>query len=768
MSIVVYLSRFSLHRARSQIMDDKLYEHMKKRPYDGCRQEIMWNITRFGSFAILTCLVMMSCLAANAVNATGFEKKAVFIESKLTIDGILDEEAWGAATRIDEFYQRQPNTGDPVSKATVFLILYNQDNIYFGIKCTDTPDEITAKELARDISLGEDDRIQIILDTFLDGRNGYWFQIGPRGSIGDALISENGAGFNKQWDGLWQGRAKIHESGWDAEIAIPFKTLNFKPDQDKWGMKLIRHIKRNLESSYWPVANLDSYRFQVSDAGRLGGLQGITKGIGLDIRPYGLVGLDTKYNDKNDWVLNLGGEIFYRPTPGIKTALTFNTDFAQTEVDSRQINLTRFSLLFPEKRDFFLDGANYFDFGLGGDGSNNYASRNIPFFSRRIGLDPDGAPVPILWGVKMTGQAGGWNLGFQNIMDRYEDRNRNFTVMRVSRFVGKQSYIGMMGTRGNALSSDANHLVGLDVKLATSQFKGNKNVAFTAFLLKSWTDEIKGNDWAWGGEVNYPNDLISARLGHQEIGENYRPGIGFAPRLGIRETYGDFLLGPRPKKWGILQIKSGAGMDYVTDMANALLTRRLRIRPVNLEFLSGDEAGYDLQKRFEYLNSDFEIFPKDSITVPAGTYDFWRQEIEIEMARRRNFFISAGFEWGDFFDGKRKDITLEMGYKISVPFFIGVQYEQNDVNLQEGKFTTRIYRLNADIYFNPDITLTNFVQFDNVTEKVGIQSRFRYIIKPGNEIIFAWNSSMYELPEHDRMVMSESSTRLKLNYNFRF
>lgn len=217
-------------------------------------------------------LALMLCRSALA----GETVRAVFVDVPPRLDGRIDDPAWQKAAVVDRFFQREPNQGDPVSQKTEVLICYDRSKIYFGFRCHEAdPRGITAKEMARDVSLGEDDRVQVILDTFLDGRNGYWFQIGPRGSIGDALVSENGALFDKNWDGLWDGRARIHKSGWDAEIAIPFKTMNFRPGAPAWGLKLIRHIRRRLESSYWPVANVNTYRFQVSDAGVLEGLDGI-------------------------------------------------------------------------------------------------------------------------------------------------------------------------------------------------------------------------------------------------------------------------------------------------------------------------------------------------------------------------------------------------------------------------------------------------------------------------------------------------------------
>lgn len=727
----------------------------------------MWNRASRRSLFIFFFVLCTS------IGFAASEVKAIFTEAAPKIDGITDDLVWENASSITELIQRLPNEGQPQTEDTEFLILYDHDFLYIGIRCADDPKKITANELARDVSLANDDRVQIIFDTFLDKRNAYWFQIGPKGSIGDALVSENGAGFNKQWDGLWQGRAKIHSKGWDAEIAIPYKTLNFKPGQKEWGVKFIRNIKRKSEVTYWPVANLDSYRFQVSDAGLLTGLDGITKGIGLDIRPYALTGVDNPPSENSNFIrnenpiFNLGGDIFYRVTPGIKAALTFNTDFAQTEVDSRQINLTRFSLLFPEKLGFFLDGAQYFNFGINGDRDNNYGKRNIPFFSRRIGLDPEGNPIPIVWGGKITGQSNGWNIGFQHIWDR-PDSNRKFTVARVTRNIGNQSYVGFIGTQGNGLSSVSNYLIGFDTRIATAKFKQNKVLAFTAFGMKSFTEGLEGKDISWGTEINYPNDFLSFRIGHQEIGENYRAGIGFVPRLGIKENYAEVAVGPRPDKYGILQLNFRAGADFISDFDNLLLTREIPLTPFEVEFISGDEFEISTVSQYEYLDEDFQIFPEESISIAAGEYNFWRHSIEFQSAQRRRIWFQPKYTWGSFFDGHRQDIEFAFGYKINTPIFVGLEYELNKVFLSEGDFETQIYRVNANIFFSPDISLTNFIQYDNVTEEVGWQSRFRWILKPGNEIIFVWNSSSTRHPIEDRFEVQESITRLKLNYNFRF
>ena len=686
------------------------------------------------------------------------EIKAIRVEKPPKIDGMVVEDVWKKAFLVDEFYQREPNEGAPSSKRTEFLVCYDAHNMYFGIKCWDDPKKVTAKEMARDVSLGNDDRIQIILDTYMDNRNAYWFQIGPRGSIGDALISENGAEFNKQWDGLFEGKARITDYGWEGEIAIPFKTLSFGKNQSTWGIKFIRYIVDNLELSYWPTADLDARRFQVSDAGVITGIKNITQGIGLDISPYLVTGFDTKRGEENEKELTGGVDLFYQITPNLKSSLSINTDFAETEVDDRQINLTRFSLHFPEKRDFFLDGANYFQFGIN-------SKRIIPFFSRRMGLDESGAPIPINVGAKLTGQVNNWNIGLMHINDNRETGFNDYTVARISRNIWKQSSVGIIGTRGNAIGINENLLAGADFKLATSTFRKNKNVSLVMFGLKSKTESVEGNDLAWGAQFNYPNDFINAGLGYHQIGKNFIAGMGFVPRVNIRQTYGDLTFGPRPRKFGILQLHFGGGFNHITDLETGdLATREFDINPLGIRFRSGEELSYSISSQYEMLKKDFHIF--EDFIIPEGEYEWWKHRIQLQTKGARNLWGTATYGFGDFFNGERRDITLKANWKVAVPFFLGGTLIQNHVLLPEGDFTANIYQMNANILFSPDITLYNFVQYDNASNNAGWQSRFQWIVKPGNEIILAWTANF--LKPEERYVMDAGSLRLKLKYNIRF
>ncbi len=698
--------------------------------------------------------------------------RAVRFPAPPIIDGIISEEAWMNTEPVASFVQREPQNGQAFTQKTEVYFGRDDHNLYIAFRCFGNPDNITAKELARDVDLGNDDRVQVILDTYLDKRNAYWFQIGPRGSIGDAIVSENGASFNKAWDGMWTGKARIHSEGWDAELAIPFKTLGFAKESDQWGIKLIRYYMKNQESGYWPVANLNSHKFQVSDAGTLEGMEEISQGLGLDIVPYGLAGTDYKEDDGHITpVANAGMEAYYNITSNLKAAITINTDFAQTEVDAQEINLTRFRLFYPEKRDFFLDGSNYFNFGINGASGNSYSTRLIPFFSRRIGLDSTGNPIPVLYGGKLTGQTGQWNLGAMYMKDRRDDwKNSNFVVTRISRNFGDQSQVGMISTYGNSINDIPNYLLGLDLRLGTSKFRGDKNMAFNLYGLKSSTQftdpeiQNQGRELAFGAELVYPNDLLYLMLGHMQIQENFVAGIGFVPRPGVRESYGELLVGPRPERWGILQVQTGAGIDHITGFDNRLLTREWKITPLNIRFLSGDQVGWKMASSFEFLEEPFTIY--EGHTIPEGEYRFFWQTLSLHSAQRRKLWGTMDYRFGSFYNGSRNELKLKSGYKVMVPLFVGGELIRNSVELSEGGFTAYIYRVNLNILFSPDITLYNFVQYDSQSERMGWQSRFQWILKPGREIFLVWNSIVSD--PYERFQMEEASARLKIKITIRF
>jgi hypothetical protein len=464
-------------------------------------------------------------------------------------------------------------------------------------------------------------------------------------------------------------------------------------------------------------------------------------------------------------VYDAGVDAFYNITPSLKAAITINTDFAQTEVDEKQINLTRFSLFFPEKRDFFLDGANYFTFGINGDSENSQNTTMIPFFSRRIGLDTEGNPIPIKYGGKFTGKVDQWNLGLLHIKDDNKWDNPGYSVARISRNLGKQSSIGIIGTNGNTYSGSDNSLAGIDLRLASSQVSGNKNLTYNIYALKSFTDSLSGKDLSFGTEINYPNDFFNFRIGYLQIGENYTPGLGFVPRKNIRDFYGGIGFGPRPKNSAVMQVKSGLKYIFITDLYNGgLQTSQIDLNLSEINFLSGDKISLASQYMYEALQNDFTIF--GTYIIPADTYNFWRYSLQLTSAKRRIFWAATKVGFGGFYSGHRTDWLMQIGYKVAVPLFIGMESDRKWVDLPDGSFIAQIYRVNLNFMFSPNLTWYNFAQYENQNETIGWQSRFQWIIKPGKEIFLTFNSPLIDPMERYQAEIYEA--RAKVKYTIRF
>jgi hypothetical protein len=680
------------------------------------------------------------------------------------IDGNLDDECWETAAVITDFLQREPNEGQPMTDRTEVFICYDDDNIYFGIKCYQDPRSIAAKEMLRDAALGRDDRVHILLDTYRDGRNAYMFGVNPIGSIEDGIISENGRHFNRSWDGLFEGRSKITDYGWAAELAIPFKTLSFDKNISSWGLFMNRFIINKQEYGSWPVGNLNSAEFAVSDGGIISGLEGLTQGIGLDIAPYFLSGSDGQRDIKTSYRVNGGGDIFYQMTPSLKASLSINTDFAETEADPRQINLTRFNIRLNEKRNFFLDGANFFNFGFEGRWTEAPSGKLNPFFSRRIGLDAAGSTIPVNYGAKLTGRINDWNVGLLHVSENRDYGKSYSSIARVARNFGQQSSVGIINTFGNALSDAHNMVTGLDLNLSSSNFMGNKNVSLILYGIKSNTEDIRGNDVSWGGTLYYPNDLINFRAGHLQIGENFITGLGFVPRTNIKETWADISIGPRINRWGIRQLIFGGDIDYVTDFDNILQSMRLTVAPLGIRFQSGERFNYSINQRYEFLERDFNIY--EGYIIPADEYRWWENRFSLTTVGSRDVYGTAVYTFGNFYTGQKNSSSLALNWKVFVNLFLGGAFTREKVNLPDGEFAADIFQFNANILFSPRLTLYNYLQYDSQSETAGLQTRFRWILQPGNEILFVWNSG-YSDP-FERLIMSQNAIRLKLKYNFRF
>jgi len=680
--------------------------------------------------------------------------------TSIRVDGTLSEAAWKAARPIGPLVQAEPREGNAASEETEVRVLFDLDTLYFGIVCRDrNPSAIVSTQLTRDAELEVDDHVVVVVDPFLDRRNGFFFAVNPSGARSDGQISNNAEHIGLDWDGIWDAAARVTGEGWTAEIAIPFKTLRFRPAQSTWGLNVQRQIKRLSEIDRWSAPRQDVWFSNLAEAGRLDGLVDIRQGLGLDVRPYGSVGREGGAGDAQ-----AGVDLFKSLTPSMTASVTVNTDFAETEVDERQINLTRFPLFFPEKRAFFLEGAGVFDIA----GLESYHADVVPFFSRRIGL-LGGNQVPIGAGVKVVGRQSGYNVGILDVQTRDLDSNpdtgQNLLAARVSRNIFRQSWIGGIFTRGNPTGSGRNTLVGADARFATSSFRGGRNLSLDLYLLRTEDESCDTSGYAGGFKIDYPNDLWDLALSWKQIGEDFRPALGFVPRTGIRKASGGIAYMPRPHRWGIRQFFFRFWPDYVTDLENRVQNWTVMISPLNFELDSGDRFELGYTPEFERLPEPFEI--ADGNVLAPGSYRWDRWSIEAETASKRWWVVSLDGSWGGFYDGTRSAIQLGIDLKPSTHLAFGVELEQNDISLPTGDFTTHVLAVKGDYNFSPNVSWANLFQYDTESRLLGMQSRFRWILKPGNDLFVVLNRGWYHDYEgrYHRMFDRGSA---KLQYTFRF
>jgi hypothetical protein len=680
----------------------------------------------------------------------------------IVVDGAPDEPAWQNAAPATDFLQRDPENGAPATEKTEVRVVFDGDRIILGIVCFDSePERLLGNQMQRDQPFSADDRFMFAIDPFLDGRTGYFFEINPSGAMGDGLITSptGGRGFggemNKSWDGIWLARVRRTDTGWTAEVEIPFKTVNFDPNTDTWGANFQRTVRRKNEESLWTGWLRDEGLTKMSNAGRIGGITGISQGIGLDLKPY-VLGAAFSSPGRNvpgtTGDFDAGLDAFYNVTPALKANFTVNTDFAETEVDERRTNLTRFPLFFPEKREFFLDGANFFDFP-GGDES--------PFFSRRIGLNA-GEPQPIVYGAKLIGQAGRQDVGFLQVRTSKEDltidgeplqlKGEDFTVARVRRRFGSQSSAGVIYTRRAAHESviDPLHTAGVDVTLATPNFIGGSTFDSGAWYVHTskpqFVDEqgdapVEGRSDAYGWFANVSKDPYRAEISFKEVQPAYDAAVGFTRRRNYRNWNPGFNWSPRFRdhRW-FRGVQLGTSANINLSLDNHLVDRNIRMTPFELQFHSGDNIEFQMFKQTENLDEDFEI--SDGVILPMGSsHDWLRYQIVYDGAENRPLSGRVEYSWGDFWNGERREWNLDLTIRPRAGIAVQLSSEFNDVELPLGSFTTKLYRLDARTQFNPWISLSNNVQYDSESGEVGWQLRFRWIQKPGNDIFFIWTQN---------------------------
>lgn len=682
-----------------------------------------------------------------------------------TIDGVLDDACWAQATAFDDFTQVVPVEGAAPSERTVVRVLYDADQLYIGVRCFDSDaSKVLARERRRDSDMGGDDNVEIVLDPFGDKRNGYYFQLSAGGARTEGLIDAGRGQIRLEWDGIWYGKARRDAQGWSAEIAIPFKTIAFSARAGDWGLNVQRTIRRRQEVVRWSGPHANTQILRLSDAGRLEGIEGIKRGLGLTIKPFLTSHIDTPGGDTD---FKPGLDVFYRLTSATTLALTANTDFAETEVDARVVNLTRFPIFYPEKRAFFLQDATVFSFG-------GIFQSPIPFYSRRMGI-VGGVPKDILAGARVTGREGRVNFGFMDVQMKDDPAlgSKNLAVGRVELNVLQESSAGLMMTYGDPGTTGDNALVGGDFNYRTSSVFGNQVLETHAWVMGTFSSRgpevtgassgVDGNDVGFGGRISYPNDTWSANLYAARYGRNFNPALGFIERPGTYEIFPNLRRRWRPRAF-IHRIDITVTQGTFLNLDGSTQSRTGGLPTIELEDRFGDVLNAQYLVNQDVLTEPFEIH--DGVVIPVGDHRFNRFQATLGIAAARSLSPAFQFETGDYYTGTRTDYVAQLNWRPGGWFFGTASYEYHDVNLPEGAFVVRVMSARADVLFSPELSWSTIAQYDNNSENLGFYSRVRWEVTPGQELFAVLNHS-YLRNDAGHFTDGSGTVALKVGLTFR-
>ena len=702
------------------------------------------------------------------------------VQSPPVIDGVLDDSIWQEANVIDDFHQIRPGDGTEPSERTEVYLIYDDDALYIGARMYDSePDRIAAPTMRHGQGLGSDDRLVVILDPFNTRRSGYRFETNLNGVRHDALYDQPNS-FESEWTVIWDAAASRFESGWTAELAIPFKTLPFDPSIDTWGFNFGRGIRRRGEEVAWVSRNRS---YNPSILGLATGFEGMNQGYGLDIVPSVTVNRIKTFTPLGDlrpsgtethWEPSL--DAFYRLTPSLNASVTLNTDFSATEVDDRQVNLTRFNLFFPEKRDFFLNDADLFEFGRIGTGnqaSSGSSSNNArPFFSRRLGLT-SGFPVDLKYGGKLSGRIGRWTIGALAIrQDEFVDVNAdNVFVGRVSANVLNESSVGLIATEGDPNSNVDNSLLGFDFRYLNTRLPGGRVLEAEAWFQNSDTEGVDGEESAFGIGLRMPNNSSwRGGVNYKQVAANFNPALGFVSRTDIRDTtvdagYTHFTGG------GFLQsIFAGIDVHRATFLDGGLQSQVILGRLFESRTNTSESFNFQYRETREVVTEPFMIYADGSreVVVPTDSYSFGEMLVSVRTGGQRTLSGGLTYSRGDFFGGTRNNIIGELTWNRSGHFILELRYDRNDIELPQGAFVTRLMRLSTEVNVSPGLSWITLTQYDDVSEILGVNTRLHWIPTAGQEALIVLNHSLQDRDKDNSFMSEIADVSVKLSYTFRF
>jgi hypothetical protein len=719
--------------------------------------------------------VALSCLVAPTVMAQPSGEKTLVVARATAppaIDGRIDASEWAAATVVEDFHQVEPIEFASPSERTRVYVMIDADNIYIAARMWDSePGRVAAKSMRQGEQLNDDDVFGVALDTFNDRRSGYWFSVNPNGVRRQAIF-QNTTTRNFDWRGIWHTMSSRDSEGWVTEMAIPVKTLNFNPASDTWGINFRRKIERRQEFTAWVSRN---QQVNPSASGIATGMTGLNQGIGLDIVPSVSLKQQRTFDPANkDQSVEPSLDVFYKITPALTAALTVNTDFSATEVDDREVNLTRFGLFFPEKRAFFLQGADIFEFGRLTNAGNDTEiagstlANGRPFFSRRIGLSGRGEPVDLDVGGKLTGRIGNWNVGLLDVAQSAYGtvEARNLFVGRAVANVLEESSLGLILTNGDPRSNLSNTVVGADFLYQNTRLANGNVIEAEAWYQQSKTEGVSGDDSAYGLRIGMPNEAgFRAGIGLKTIEQNFHPALGFVNNAGIRDY--TFETRYTRRMGGYLQAVYGTlDVQRIELLGGGLQSQIATLRPLVLESSSGEQLELNYIASKEVLYEPFEI--SDGVVLPPGEYSFAEAKMALETGGHRALSGTVRFAQGDFYSGERVNIEGELTWRPSRYFALSGQYEYIGVDLPQGDFVTRLVQVRTDGAFSSRLSWSNLVQYDNDSEVMGFNSRLQWVPEMGRETYLVFNHELEDPDRNNRFRSTNADLVVKLGYTFRF
>jgi hypothetical protein len=682
------------------------------------------------------------------------------------IDGVLTDEAWGSSLRLSDFTEVKPNDGAVSDPVTEVWMMRDDEHLYVAFVCMEpTPEDMVLQNIHRDAFLGDDDRMEMVLGTFNDSENSYWFQISAAGSRGDALLGANGRRFNKPWDAFWKGETRILEDRWIAEIAIPFATLSFG-EGDLWQGNFNRFRGVDRSDHRWASPRRELPLGMISEAGQLSGFTGIQNGHGLEFRPFFTAANDNPYDSPSVMTGEIGGEINWSITPQLKASVTWNTDFAETEVDNRQVNLTRYPLFFPEKRDFFLQDSTFFQFGeVGGRGGSG--SHLQPFFSRRIGL-ASGFEVPLDYGLRLAGRTNQWDLGFLGVSTAASSAagtpDSELFVFRPSYNLGDGLTVGALLTSGNPSREEDNSVVGADLRWSsTSVLPGN--FSFNTFFTHSDDAYTQSRGLGFGTQAELTTTDWSYRLSMIGSQDNFRPALGFIRRPGEIQTSGRIRWSPRPDSELIRSYNFSLNPSWWTDLGGDVVSSSLSVRLLGIDFESGDELDFNVTLNTDNPDTAFGIV--EGISIAEGEYDWAAFTVGFESSSGRPLATDISLTKGDWYDGTLDRFRSELIWRPDEKMRTALSYREEHGSVASGDFTVRIESLAVDYSFTSGLTLETLMQSDNVSDTLGVQSRLRWLVEDGRELFLVLNTG-WEERDGGLIVPLGNDVTAKLVYAVRF